>query len=140
MNATDAVRLCRLVRALCPSQQMDTYTPDAWSALLGGYDYADAKQAVLEICALPLEPGRSRYVEPGHIIATIHGTRRKRLAEVSMPTPPSGLDAAGYVDWMRDQRAQIAAGYTPAPDPKHPLEPGRVRELLAAATPKETLP
>ena len=38
-------------------------------------------------------------------------------------------DPIGQGEWIADLE--------PA-DPKHPLEPGRVRELLAAATPKGT--
>ena len=49
MNRTEIVQLCRLVKAVCPSQAIDQLTPDAWTLILGHVAYEDAKAAVLKI-------------------------------------------------------------------------------------------
>ena len=49
MNTNDALHICRLVKACCPSQAFDEYTADAWSLVLSGYSFADAKAAVASI-------------------------------------------------------------------------------------------
>ena len=135
MNAAEVLKLCRLVKACCPSQALDEFTPQAWALILGGCDYEDAKQAVAELVSLPLEPGKARYVEPGHIIAGVQRIRSKRLQQ-TMPEPPSGLDAAGYLDWLRGTRAAIASGtYTPPPELKAIANPARIAELIHQATP-----
>ena len=71
MSPEETIALCRLVKAVCPSQALDQYTPDAWALILRHIDYNDAKQAVIDIASQPLEPGRSRYIEPGHIVAQV---------------------------------------------------------------------
>ena len=65
MSPEETIALCRLVKAVCPSQALDQYTPDAWALILRHIDYNDAKQAVIDIASQPLEPGKSRYIEPG---------------------------------------------------------------------------
>lgn len=137
MNRAEAVQLCRLVKACCPSQQLDPFTPDAWVLILGGHPYDDAKAAVAELASLPLEPGKARYIEPGHIIAGIQRIRQRRLEAVAMPEPPAALSPGEYVDWQRRTREAIASGaYAPVPRPAI-ANPARVSELLAEATPKD---
>ena len=115
MNALEVIQICRLVKALCPSQTFDEYTPDAWAIVLEPYSYTDAKTAIATIAGAPLEPGKSRYIEPGHIIDGIQRIRRKRL-EDSMPEPPSGLDPDAYLAWLRTTKAAVANGtYQPQP-------------------------
>lgn len=137
MKPADVVKLCRLVKACCPSQQFDEYTPDAWAIILADVDHADAQQAVKDLVKLPLEPGKARYVEPGHIIGTVQRIRARRLEITPMPSPPAGLDPADYADWHARTREAIASGTYQAPAAPEipPTEPGRFRELLAAATP-----
>lgn len=136
MNRTEAARLCRLVKACCPSQAIDEYTPDIWGEILAGYAYADAAQVVRDIVGQPLEPGRSRYIEPGHIVGGIHRMRAQRLADAPPIDPPSGLTAAEYCDWQREQRRAAAAGQAPTPRPVTPADPERVAAILRAATPQ----
>jgi hypothetical protein len=137
MNRSEAVQLCRLVKACCPSQQLDPFTPDAWMLILGGHPYPDAKDAVAELASMPLEPGKSRYIEPGHIIGGIQRIRQRRLEAVAMPEPPAALSASEYIDWQRQTREAIASGaWTPTPRPSI-ANPARVAALLAEASPKE---
>lgn len=133
MNAAEVLQLCRLVKACCPSQTLDEYTPQAWGLILADCAYVDAKQAVAELVRLPLEPGRARYIEPGHIIAGVQRIRSKRLAE-SMPEPPSGLDADAYLAWLRTTRAAVADGAYLPPDPPPPARPELVAQIRAIAS------
>ena len=136
MNRTEIVKLGRLVKACCPSQQFDEFTPDAWMLILASYDYEDAKAAVAAIASAPLEPGKSRYIEPGHIIGGVNRIRAKRLELTLMPTPPAGLTADAYMVWHRRTREQIAAGtYTPGPAIEATAEPLRRDRLVLEAAP-----
>ena len=135
MNREEAVKLCRLVKTLCPAQAIDQWTPDAWVLILGAHSYEDAKQAVAEIASLPLEPGKGRYIEPAHIIGQVLRIREKRLSAIGMPEPPPGLDVGQYRDWLRGTRAQIASG-TYTPEPKAIANPARIAELIHQATPE----
>lgn len=137
MNAAEILQLCRFVKACCPSQVLDEYTPQAWAVILGRYDYADAKQAVAELVSLPLDQGKARYIEPGHIIGGIQRIRDRRLGQVAMPEPPPGLDAAEYRDWTRRTRNAIASGvYVPPDQPKAIASAQRIAELIRQATPE----
>ncbi len=137
MNRLDAVKLCQLVKACCPSQQFDEYTPDAWALILGRYSFDDARHAVEEIVSAPLELGRSRYIEPGHIVTVINRARGVRLGSTPMPAPPAGLDPAEYATWHNRTREAIANGtYVPAEEPAIPPATRPWRELIDTATPE----
>ena len=112
MNRTEAVQLARLVKALCPAQALDQYTPDAWALVLGAVDYEDAKAAVVHLGSVELEPGKARYIEPGHIVAEVRRIRRKRLDAHGPLVPPAGLDSAQYLAWLRGATRQAASGRT----------------------------
>lgn len=135
MNRTEAAQLLRAVRSGCPGQAIDEYTPDVWGLVLADYPYADALQVALGLIAQPLEPGRARYIEPGHIVGGIHQLRRQRLADAPPIDPPSGLDPAAYCAWLKRQRDAIADGHAPQPGPTHPADPARIAGLLRDATP-----
>lgn len=140
MNRSEIIKLGRLVKACCPSQQFDEYTPDAWTLILAGYNFDDAKAAVSALASTPLEPGKSRYIEPGHIIAGILRIRAKRLEATPLPSPPAGLDSAGYLSWERRTREAIASGhYVPSDAPPAIPAPGGLAELVRSATPKPIL-
>jgi hypothetical protein len=131
----DVVKLCRLVKSLCPSQVLDQYTPDAWAIVLGHLDYNDAKQAVGSLASLPLEPGKARYIEPGHIIAEVRRIQDRRLADAPVIDPPAGLSEIEYRAWLKETRRQIAAGTYRQPERQ--IEAGHrpVAELISEATP-----
>ncbi len=120
MNRTEATQLLRAVRAGCAGQAIDEYTPDLWAMVLADYSYADAMHVLVDLLRQPLEPGKSRYVEPGHIIGGIHRLRRQRLADAPPVDPPSGLDQVAYRAWLTRQRAAVAAGRTPETCPPAP--------------------
>lgn len=126
MNAAEVARLCRAVKAFCPSQAMDAATPEAWELVLGELSFTDARDAVVRLAALPTEPGRSRYIEPGHIISEIRKIQRDRLAATEVPPPPPGLTPTAGILWQRRVRAEIAAGtYQPPIDAPQLANPAR---------------
>jgi hypothetical protein len=49
MTPTEAVLLTRYVKACCPQQQIDEYTPDAWFDVLGDLELSGCKAAVAAI-------------------------------------------------------------------------------------------
>ena len=133
MSPEETVALCRLVKAICPSQALDQYTPDAWALILRHIDYNDAKQAVIDIASRPLEPGKSRYIEPGHIIAQVKRIRAQRLADHGPLIPPPGLDGAtGYLAWIRQASAVVASGGSLPTPPAVAADPGRSAAAIAS--------
>ncbi|MFG3228156.1 hypothetical protein ACGF07_25690 [Kitasatospora sp. NPDC048194] len=126
MNPTETVILARYVRALCPQQKFDEYTPDAWYDLLGDYDLQDCKAAAVEIAR------RQPWVAPAEIITEVKRARTGRLDYFQYePTP--GETA---VEFTRNLRAQIAAtidGHRP-PQLPYAGSPRPVLELTAGQT------
>lgn len=98
--------LCRYIRALCPQQKFDEYTPDAWADVLSGYQLDDARRAAAAVAR------RQPFVSPSEIIAEI---RRTRAAASGVPDGP-GLsgpppdadpdDARGYLAALRSGRTR----------------------------------
>lgn len=112
MNLPEATQLLRAVKAFCPSQQIDTYTFEAWAAALEDIRYADASEAVLRIARRDMEPGQSRYIEPGHIRAEVRRIRQERLDKHPQVEPPTELSSAEFLAWHRDVQRRIADGET----------------------------
>ena len=99
-----------------------------------------AKQAVIDIASQPLEPGKSRYIEPGHIIGGVRRIRSQRIEDYGPVSPPAGLDTAGYMDWLRETRHLIGSGLPPARQAVEVTAVPNGAELIAAimqALPKE---
>ena len=137
MNPTEVVRLSRLIKALCPSQAFDDYTTDAWEIILADISYADAQQAIREIASQPLDLGRSRYIEPGHIIGQVRRIRQHRLESAAFPEPPAELTPGEYLAWYANLREAIMAGtYQPAPTPPAIAAPERLSRAIEQATPR----
>jgi len=136
VNTTEILQICRMVKAFCPSQQFDQYTPDAWTLVLSDQPFEDAKQAIVDIARAPLDMGKSRYIEPGHIIGVILRIRARRLAEAGTPSPPAGLDADEYLRWHRQTNHAIATGTLgPLEVESTPADPERVRAIIDEALP-----
>ncbi len=95
MNSQEATALCRLVKAACPAQKFDEYTPDVWAPMLANVDFDAAQKAVVEIGK------RQPWISPSDIIAEVrnhgggsvpyHRPMREVLADLertSTPPPP----------------------------------------------------
>jgi hypothetical protein len=123
MTPDETVVLARYVRALCPQQKFDSYTPDAWHDVLGEYRLADARAAAAAVAK------RQPFVSPAEIIGEITRQRGERAdafqgpglsAEVPDADPD---DVQAYLAALREQRTRAADG--------HELKPRKVAALLA---------
>ena len=110
MNLTEATTLLRVVKAICPSQQIDDWTAEAWEMALWDITAADAMAAVRSMARRELEPGKARYIEPGHIRHAVRKLRDDRLTNHPAVEPPPDLSPAAYLEWRRDIVARIADG------------------------------
>lgn len=85
MNAQEAINVCRYVRAACPQQAMDEFTPQAWADLLGDVRYEDAQEAVRVLVK------RQPFVAPAEIRNEIKSISRKRLEKFGTADLPSDM-------------------------------------------------
>ncbi|WP_369183307.1 hypothetical protein [Streptomyces sp. Y1] len=99
MNPAETVLLARYVRALCPQQKFDEYTPDAWHDVLGDYELQDCKQAAAEIAR------RQPWIAPAEIIDEVRRTRNGRLDYFQYEPTPGETGA----EFTRNLRTQVAA-------------------------------
>jgi hypothetical protein len=88
MTREETVLLTRYVKALCPQQAIDTYTPIAWHDLLGEFDDGECRAAAAEVAR------RQPFVAPSEIITEVERERRAIIG--------------------RARRAMLDQGYTPA--------------------------
>lgn len=128
MTPTEATALCRLVRAACPAQKFDEYTPDTWAVLLDDVGYGEAEAAVKALAR------KQPFIAPAEIRAEVKRVRSSRLATVAAIQPPPGLDPddeLSYRRWLQSTRKAIADGQPVPPVPELASRP--VRQLLAQA-------
>lgn len=93
MTHEETVLLARYVRACCPQQAIDEYTPDAWHDLLGDLELADCRAAVAAVAK------RQPFVAPAEIITEV---KRAQRAASDQRRTRTFLDPGAY-------RAQIEA-------------------------------
>lgn len=108
MNSREAVMLVRYVRALCPNQKIDEFTPDAWGDVLADYDLDDCRAACVTLAS------RQPFIAPAEIITEVRKARRARL-ENFIYEPPALETTDEFLDNYRRQIAAVASGAVPAP-------------------------
>ncbi len=110
MNPNETVMLARYVKALCPQQKFDEYTPDAWHDVLGEYQLADARAAAASVAK------RQPFVSPAEIIGEIKRQRGDRADSFQGPGLPAEIPDAdpdnipAYLAALREQRHRAADG------------------------------
>lgn len=129
MTPREAVLLTRYVKACCPGQQIDEYTPDAWHDILGALELADCREAVRTIAA------RQPFVAPAEIAAEVKRVRAERLHDFQYVPVPGDESTAVYLAALREQREAVASGRR---EPAPALPPGadrsqELRQLTARA-------
>lgn len=108
MTPTEAVKLTRYVRACCPQQHIDEYTPDAWHDLLSDLDLNDCHAAVVAITR------RQPFVAPAEIRDEVRRVREQRLAAAPIPPPAADPDDEyAYKAALVKITRQIAGGRMP---------------------------
>lgn len=104
MNRQEAVALARYVKACCPQQAIDEYTPDAWHDLLGDLDLDACRRAAARVAR------RQPFVAPAEIRVELQAERRERLAsrrsDIFMPHGDTADDVPAY---LREVRRRIRA-------------------------------
>ncbi|MGW1492604.1 zinc finger domain-containing protein [Streptomyces sp. NPDC002402] len=110
MTPDETVVLARYVRALCPQQKFDEYTPDAWHDVLGEYRLDAARSAAASVAK------QQPFVSPAEIIAEIRKQRDARADSFQGPGLPSEVpdadpdDVPAYLAALRSQRTRAADG------------------------------
>lgn len=112
MTSEEAVILVAYVRACCPQQKFDEYTPDAWHDLLGDLTLSDCRAAARTIAQ------RQPFVAPAEIRAEVARIRADRIGPAGpglMPAPPPADpdDVHGYLRAMRAQQTAVGDGRQP---------------------------
>lgn len=108
MTPQETLLLLRYVKACCPQQAMDEYTPDAWHDLLGDLSFADCKDAAKTVAQ------RQPFVAPSEIRDAVREIRGARLDRTPLPPAPPEIAADGraYAEWKAEQTRRIADGET----------------------------
>jgi hypothetical protein len=104
VNAEDAVKLCRYVKACCPQQAIDELTPLAWADHLEHVSYDDAKAAAKEITA------KQPFVTIAEVLVVVKRIRASRIEDHAPLTPPPDLTPLETIAWLRDARRRVADG------------------------------
>lgn len=108
MTPSETVLLARYVKACCPQQAIDEYTPDAWHDLLGDLTLTDCRAAVAAVAK------RQPFVAPAEIRGEVKRIREDRLARTPLPAPPAELadDPERYKRALAVNLGRIADGMT----------------------------
>lgn len=110
MTPDETVVLARYVRALCPQQKFDEYTPDAWHDVLGDYRLDAARAAAAAVAK------QQPFVSPAEIIEEIRKQRDARADSFQGPGLPAEVpdadpdDVPAYLAALRAQRTRAAEG------------------------------
>lgn len=100
--------LCRYVKAACPQQAIDEYTPDAWHDLLGDIEFSEAHRAAKVVAT------RQPFVAPAEIRNEVARHRKDVLELAGKPVPPRELadDPRRENAWIGEWRRAVVAGAT----------------------------
>lgn len=110
MTPDETVVLARYVRALCPQQKFDEYTPDAWHDVLGDWPLVTARTAAAAVAK------KQPFVSPAEIIAEIRKQRDAKADSFQGPGLPAEVpdadpdDVPAYLAALRAQRTRAADG------------------------------
>ncbi|WP_301126827.1 hypothetical protein [Streptomyces cacaoi] len=108
MTPDETVVLARYVRALCPQQAMDEYTPNAWHDILHNISQNDARAAAARVAQ------RQPFVAPAEILTEVRALHEERLEGFVYEPVDGDDDVAVYLAAYRAQRAAVANGDRPA--------------------------
>lgn len=123
MTPSETVVLARYVRALCPQQKFDEYTPDAWHDVLSEYQLADARAAAAAVAK------RQPFISPAEIIDEIRQQRVDNVRDIQGAGQAAEVpdadpdDVPAYLAALRAQRTRAADGLE--------LKPRPMKQLLA---------
>ncbi len=133
MSPDEALKVCRLARALSPAQAIDQYTPEAWALVLKGWRVVDALDALEQLGA------EQEWIHVSHIVGRIKRMRRDRVDDYgTLPQPPKDLDPSdtgAYQRWLKATTERIADGQdVPREQPGEVMTTRPMQALLKAGT------
>lgn len=117
MIVNEMAVLVRFVKALCPAQKIDEYTPDAWMLVIGDLEFADAEAAVKKL-------GRAQsFIGAGDIATEVGRIRAARLASYveTEPDVEDPNDWQAYIEAIRTSRFKAASATGGRPRPVEAL-------------------
>ncbi len=126
MNHAESLTLCRYVKAGCPQQAFDEYTPDAWHDLLSDLRFVDCKDAAKAITQ------RQPFCSPSEIRAEVRRTRADRIAKAEYSFVPPD-DLGDYGQWLGEMRRRAGDGEFERPAIDLPTRDMRVIESVFPA-------
>lgn len=131
MNHEETAVLCRYVKACCPQQAIDEFTPDAWHDLLGHLTLTDCRTAVANVA------GRQPFVAPAEIRGEVRRIRSGRLEGFQYVPVEGDKDPQVYLAALRAQRTAVADGRREAAPA---IEGGTTRDVPALLAQWSTRP
>lgn len=102
MEPNELELITRGIKALCPAQKWDEYTPDVWLQVLRKVKYAEAAAAVERLGA------RQPWIGPSDISKDVEAVHKWRLDRVN--PMPNDVEGVSYIDELRTVRAAVAEG------------------------------
>lgn len=134
MIPTESLALTRFVRAACPQQKLDEFTPDAWHELLADLAFTDCKAAVVELAK------RQPFVSPAEIRAEVRRARNERIrADMTDPEYDRDDVAAGLAA-IRSRRRALGDGTAAPATALPPGDRRRVERFIEQAAKRTELP
>jgi len=118
VNRTETVLLCRYVKAMCPAQAIDEYTPDAWADVLDDIELEDAKDAIRD----GVRDRGWRFIDVTDVVAAVRAERVSRwdayYVKHGFPVPPARFadDPAAGNRWLAEARRRIVNGEATEPE------------------------
>lgn len=88
MRHDDIVQLLALISST-DGRKLGRHTPAAWMEILGDYEYADCRAAVIEHFRTSTD-----WLTPAHIVRAVKAQRGKRLKAIGGPVQPNRADHA----------------------------------------------
>lgn len=131
MNEAQAAMLLGVCSTF-DNRKADEAAAKAWSVALRDVRFEDARDAVVAHYQRSAD-----WVMPAQVIAEVRRIRARRIDAVTLDPPAEvASDTAGYLRWLRRSRRAVADGWEPPVEALEPAQPGRIRELVAAASPR----
>jgi len=123
MTPHETLLLARYVKACCPQQAIDKYTPEAWHDLLGDLSLADCRAAVAAVAKV------KPFCAPSEIRAEVQRIRDRRMDRAEIPAPPPELvdDWPAYQAALHAARVAAADGRDPEAASQAVANPVRLR-------------
>lgn len=134
MTPDETVILARYVRALCPQQKFDEYTPDAWHDVLADFALTDARTAAAAVAR------KQPFVSPAEIVTEIRKQRDERASNYQGPGLSADIpdadpdDVQAYLSALRGLRTRAADGLEMKRRPVAELAAGVGREIPSEHT------